>query len=480
VTSDRTLQKIAFTRAIAEHGIVRRAMREAGLRSPTTAYEWLKAYRILGPDWMSRPRRNPKAIPNDIVDEVVALSEAQPHWGKARIARELANLHGRSVVSANGVRSVLIDAGLWKPIELRHRVDDGTPVDEERVLRQVLRGIRIDLYGDPRTAAVTLQQALREIVERDARTVHNLFREPELGSWLQRGMLQLGHALIDAGRWRSALAWLSLLDGWLADDESLPSARQRRYQELGRWYVGDGDDQWQAANQELAAPDGSVMESVSLRQADVWLETQQYLALLSRDQQGTATVERLAEAHRVIDRELPWYVTPWKRQHYRGIITHDLAVAEIQAGWPVPVILNHLRSADEDLAASGNVGMTASAWSNIARAHVLDATREPHRRRHHHNLAHAAANRAIDLVAGDRSPVLRANIWTDTTLTAATIGSLEQVDRERIHSVATLAIAHGMGRMARRLIDTPALRDLVNDYLEDLTAASERPNWHNP
>jgi hypothetical protein len=210
------------------------------------------------------------------------------------------------------------------------------------------------------------------------------------------------------------------------------------------------------------------MESVSLRQADIWVEAQQYLSLVLREKPGGENVERLTIASRAIDQGSPWYVTPWKRQHYLGIISHDLAVAQLKANWPVRAILENLDRAAYVLNAEGNIGMEASSWVNVARAHLLAAKRDPHWVSQHQDRMQDATDRALELVVGEASDVLRANIWTGATRNALSIRAANDEDRERIRAVAELAVTHGLGDRARTLLNDPLLSPLVGDYSDDL------------
>jgi transposase len=468
VAADRASQKAVFTFSIAAHGNVRRAMREAGLNSPVTAYRWLDLYRQHGPDWFTRPPRKTRSVAYEIVDQIVQVSEQHPHWGKARIARELANRYGTPVVSGNGVQSVMREAGLWLPVSPTGGSPPGFPVDQNRLLAAVRHGIRLDLFGEPRRAAEILDRELWQPLMHDPTGVRALLREPELGSWLQRGLLQLGHALIDAGRWRSAHVRLVMLDQWLEDDDSLPPARQRSYQEQGRWYAVVGGDAWRVSQIDLSVDSPVPLESVSLRQADVWLETQQYLALVLRERPGVESVERLAAASLAIDRGEPWHISPERRQHYQGVISHDLAAAQLRSGWALPTIQNHLDRAIDDLLASRNVGMAASAFAHGAQLHGLAARREPRRATLHVDRAQQACDRALELVARDPSPVLKANIWTRVTRTMLEFRDVTVEDRARIEATANLAIASGLGHRARRLLQDPGLRLLLDDYVTEL------------
>lgn len=63
----------------------------------------------------SAPKQAARIDPT-IADQVIALRQAHPAWGKQRIAHELAKVHAwHAVVSANTVKRILRDAGLWSP-----------------------------------------------------------------------------------------------------------------------------------------------------------------------------------------------------------------------------------------------------------------------------------------------------------------------------------------------------------------------------
>jgi transposase len=65
---------------------------------------------------MSSAPKQPARIDAAIADQVVTLRQAHPAWGKQRIAHELAKAHAwHAVVSANTVKRILRDAGLWAP-----------------------------------------------------------------------------------------------------------------------------------------------------------------------------------------------------------------------------------------------------------------------------------------------------------------------------------------------------------------------------
>jgi transposase len=76
-------------------------------RFETGGYEGLKEVEKTGP---SRGIR----VAESIQEKVVAMKKRQPEWGKRRIADELAKENSWvPLISANGVRRILVENGLW-------------------------------------------------------------------------------------------------------------------------------------------------------------------------------------------------------------------------------------------------------------------------------------------------------------------------------------------------------------------------------
>jgi transposase len=62
-----------------------------------------------------RPNHLARKTSAAIESEVLTLTRAHPEWGKQRLAHEVAKAHGWvAVVSANTVRRILAEAGLWQ------------------------------------------------------------------------------------------------------------------------------------------------------------------------------------------------------------------------------------------------------------------------------------------------------------------------------------------------------------------------------
>ncbi len=63
---------------------------------------------------VSSAPKQPARIAPAIAEQVIALRQTNPTWGKQRIAHELAKVHAwHAVVSANTVKRILHDAHLW-------------------------------------------------------------------------------------------------------------------------------------------------------------------------------------------------------------------------------------------------------------------------------------------------------------------------------------------------------------------------------
>jgi hypothetical protein len=210
------------------------------------------------------------------------------------------------------------------------------------------------------------------------------------------------------------------------------------------------------------------MDPLSLRQADLWLETQQYLALLTRDEPRSTAVDRLLAAEATIVAGMPWDITPEKSAHYRGIVRHDRAVARIQAGWHFEDTRRDLELAIDDLAANGNVGMLAAAWSNTARLHHLAAPREPHRVARHQVRMQEAIQRAMELVDPYPFGMLKATVWTDSVRYLQSVRPATADDAWRMDAVASFVIAEGLERLAGHLVDDPVMLPVLGDRMTDL------------
>ncbi|HEV2128750.1 MAG TPA: hypothetical protein VGR22_09040 [Thermomicrobiales bacterium] len=268
-------------------------------------------------------------------------------------------------------------------------------MDQERLLASIQRGIRLDLFNAPADAVRELEGSVWGPLRHQPALIEPLLSQPVVGSWLARSAVQLSHALIETGRWGSALTWLRLIDGWL----SRPGSELDQEQLAGQhWTTGPGDS-WQHGG---AIPAGA--ERVSLRAADLWIEAQQYLALVQRDGATEVPVERLAHVQNVLrGRPLGRRFSPECIARYRGVIGHDLASLKLRRGYPPSMVLQDLDAAEAMLRAAGNTSMLAPTM--LARASALGRLldTEPIDRRLLNSVEHSVSDA---MRQGEADPVL--------------------------------------------------------------------------
>ncbi len=96
------------TEACAKAHVSRQTFYNWKPRFEVEGYEGLKACRSHAP-------HKPKRTAQGVEAQVIEMRRQQPEWGKQRIADELAKGNRWvPVVSANTVKRILLDAGLWR------------------------------------------------------------------------------------------------------------------------------------------------------------------------------------------------------------------------------------------------------------------------------------------------------------------------------------------------------------------------------
>ena len=83
-----------------------------------TFYTWKSRFDTLGFPGLLQPGshapKQPKRVSPVLEAEVIALRQAQPGWGKVRLAQEIAKAHDwQAMLAPNSVKRILRDAGLW-------------------------------------------------------------------------------------------------------------------------------------------------------------------------------------------------------------------------------------------------------------------------------------------------------------------------------------------------------------------------------
>lgn len=90
--------------------------------SQSTFYNWKPVFEAGGyaalEETASHAPHHPKRTPAELAAQVVEMRRMHPEWGKQRIADEMAKGNNWvPLVSANTVRRILQDAGLWPEAE---------------------------------------------------------------------------------------------------------------------------------------------------------------------------------------------------------------------------------------------------------------------------------------------------------------------------------------------------------------------------
>ena len=108
-----------------ETGNVTKACAKARVNRQTF-YNWKPRFEEGGYEALNECRshapQNPKRIGVDVEAQVIEMRREHPDWGKQRIADELAKRNSWvPIVSANTVKRILLDAGLWLQRESREK-----------------------------------------------------------------------------------------------------------------------------------------------------------------------------------------------------------------------------------------------------------------------------------------------------------------------------------------------------------------------
>jgi transposase len=91
-----------------------------------TFYNWKPRFEEGGYEGLNECRshapKNPNRVAAEVEEQVIEMRCEHPDWGKQRIADELAKRNSWvPVVSANTVKRILLDAGLWPQKEKREK-----------------------------------------------------------------------------------------------------------------------------------------------------------------------------------------------------------------------------------------------------------------------------------------------------------------------------------------------------------------------
>jgi transposase-like protein len=440
------------------------AMRETGIRSPRTAYLWWHRYQQAGDAGLaprSRARKSQRTVPSEIAAEIQDLRRTHPDWGRRRIADEIAARHGVGLVSPSGVEAVLRRSDLWPSAERLADVPAATAIavpprteyaDVDALLPLIVRGIEASFLSQAASGVAILGDQVWSRLGSDRHRWTRLLADPAIGPLLLRSRIQLGHSLMNTGRWREAAQILDETLGWL-----------RRAQE----------------SREPQSPDPLL--GIWLRRDDAWIETYQYLGIVLR--QSEPAIARgyfhiaLAAVRSSSRRLVPLHPALIEGNLERDIARHMLRV-DVALDTEIEHHLHTSRDALENVGDQAMLAATDMAWADLQSRRA--------RRLHDEDQAawtsaiesmEAATERALRVFETLDSPMLHANFLTDAMRLAVAHGL--PLDRQRLRRAALHCLAYGYGGQARQLIELPGVEHILSsDELHALVDIAHRAEPH--
>jgi transposase len=452
-------QRRCLITAYQRTGNMTAAMREAGIRSPRTAYLWWHRYVEGGAEALqprSHARHTQEMLPAPIAEQICQMRLQHPLWGRRQIAIALTQRSGRQVASPAGVEAVLRRAGIW---EQAAQLEEPQPpvlplwrrgaIDYDRLLETIQQGIRLDVRCEARSATSVLYQEIWRPLEEDVALWSRLLNTSRIGSWLLRSRLQLGHSLMNSGNWPLAAHQLRETIDWMQEYPAGP--RQRAWEE--------GEPRW-----------------VSLRRDDVWIECYQYLGIVLREGHLTSAYGYMQTAMNGISRQQrPVVPGDWSMA---GNLERDLAKLKLRLRrWSEQEVRQHLTNAEQSAEASGSPGMQAAtqiAWAKLHDRLAREAgEQDAGTRRQERERMEQAIEQALHLVDQEDSPILQAVILVDAAQLYQSHGM--PVERQRVQRAAAYCLTYGYGNQALELLAIPGIHTWLAEEVRQEMANISQP-----
>jgi transposase-like protein len=452
-------QRERLIAAYQRSGNMTAAMREAGIKSPRTAYLWWHRYAESGAAALqprSHARHIQQRLPDAIVEHICQLRRQEPLWGRRRIAAALTQFYGLQVASPASVEAVLRRASLWEPAPQPAAPQPaGIPfwkregTDQDRLLEMVQQGIRLDVQGAARAATQVLYQEVWRPLEDDPALWSRLLTVPQVGSWLLRSRLQLGHSLMNSGNWPLAARSLQETIAWM--QEHPIGSRQRAWE--------DGEPRW-----------------ASLRRDDVWIECYQYLGIVLREEDLSTASAYLHTALMGIQRHHR-AVVPGDESMI-GNLERDLAKLKLHLRrLPEEEVRQHLLHAQQSAESSSSPGMQAAthiAWARLHDRLVREAgEQDKGTRRQQRTQMEQAIERALQLVEREDTPILQTIFFVDAAQLFQVHGI--PIDGQRVQRAAQYCLTYGYGNQAKELLAVPGIRTWLSEEVRRKLASLSQP-----
>ena len=438
-------QKRTLIATYQQTGNMTLAMREAGIRSPRTAYLWWHRFCEAGETALqprSHARNTQKRLSNSVMEQICQLRLQEPHWGRRRIADELTKYYGQQVASPASVEAVLRRAGLWESVVQSVAVprSAGIPpwlnggIDYDCLLETVQMGIRLSIHSEARAASQVLYQQVWGPLEADPTLRNRLLAAPEMGSWLLSSLLHLGHSLMNSGYWPQAAQHLREAISWMQEQEHFIGTHRRPWEDAPNF--------------------------VSLRCDDIWLGCYQHLGLVLGKEDVKAGLAYLQTALHGIQRSHN-PVAPGD-QTMIGSLERDLANLKLRlrhfSGEEVRQHLLHAQQNAENSGVASVQTFTYITWARLYDRLACAANeREKGTRHQQRESMQRSMEQALQLVEqeqeDDDRPMRQTMCFVDTAQLAQKHGM--PVDGQRLQRAAQYCLTYGYGHQAEKLLAMP-------------------------
>lgn len=436
----------------ANGGNMSAAMRAAGIASRRTAYLWWHRFLAEGENGL-RPRSHASKRRGRTSEGVSALvcmlRERHPYWGRRRLAQGANEQLGRAAISPSGVEGILRRRQLWAAtgrygsiVEAAPRAVAGSEPDRDVILHHIELGLAASVADDARAAAHELIAGMYNPLRADVSLALRWLRGRESGRQLLRGHLQLGHSLMNIGRWQDAEAILSFTASLLSEPPHGGQTPDRNERLLG----------------------------YSLWYDDLWIECLQYLGIVTRVRDGSRAQGYLHTALDALTRPGAVHREPSRPDALRSNVERDLAVVlrhELERGRRVTLgeVARHLACSEACLHDAQPAGMRAAWLVERARLRALATKGERGARRIGWWSACAAIERdveaALALVVQHGSPLLAANVFIDAAALYDALGI--PTASAPIATAARNCLAFGYAHQAAQLVALPQSGRLLGD-----------------
>jgi hypothetical protein len=447
-------QKLTLITVYQQTGNMSRAMRESGVRSTRTAYLWWNRFCEEGEAGLlprSHARKTQRTIAEGIVGSVRELRQVYPEWGRRRIADTLTSIYGKHVISPAGVEAILRHENIWKPENEKTNFSGNHSeqvtswmehghINDEMLLYLIHQGLTRSEYSDAEGARRILQDRLWS-PRQDRYALWNVVqRSPQIGKWLLRSRVVLGHSLMNTGRWEQAAMMLTETLTWIHEHEAW--LRQQNWEEDAAFRLSWGD---------------------------AWVECMQYLAIVLQETDYERAQAYLSTT--LIGLQRQWKpVIPKNPSAMISNVKRDVASLKIKKGQvtgrDIEYELEDIVSGVEPVhLVPEKIAGIDVLWAKLYAGRAKAAHSESHLRYVHElERMEQSVQHTLTLVLQGPSPMLQTNYIADAAQLFQDNGM--QLDDQLIIYAVRQCLANGYRREASQLLGLPGIGQLLDE--EDL------------